>query len=98
MNFVEGHPCYRVSYCDRDLLHPVVETLVYVGKNLSDSDTEESWYFQDPPSYAKGGSFLESESAEHQIFCFKATELSSMHDLDGLLGELAAVRARQRGG
>jgi hypothetical protein len=98
MIFQEGQPYYRVSYLDRGLVRPVVDTLVYVGKNLSDSDVEDTWYFQDPHSYAKGGSFLEGESAEQRIFGLKADEVRGTHDLAGLLVELSDTKARQQGG
>jgi hypothetical protein len=54
-NFREGECYFRVSFLDRAMTRPVVDTLVFVGMNLSTKDKKDTWYFQDAHSYNASG-------------------------------------------
>jgi len=53
---------------------------VYVGKNLSDEDTEDTWYFQFADAYAKGGSILESAGGDRRVSCLVAQDMVALYD------------------
>ena len=49
----KGAVYFAVNYVDDDMLIPLVETLVFVGKNLEPEDVGVA-YFQDVESYREG--------------------------------------------
>jgi hypothetical protein len=49
----EGTVYFAINYVDEDMLIPVVETLVFIGKNLLPDDVGKA-YFQDVESYRQG--------------------------------------------
>jgi hypothetical protein len=49
----EGEIYFSVNYIDDDMLIPIMETLVFVGRNLEPEDSGEL-YFQDIASYRRG--------------------------------------------
>ncbi len=67
----------------------------FVGKNLSDEDTEDTWYFQFADSFAKGGSVLNSDGGDRRVTCLIKSELDDMLDDERLLKELSAARTRR---
>lgn len=93
----EGEVYYRLTFPDPGLLYPQMETFVFVGKNLSDEDTEDTWYFQFADSYAKDGSILESDGGDRKVCLATRRDLEDMLDLSGLIKELEAA-AKRRGG
>lgn len=61
----EGKVYFAVNYVDEQMLIPVMETLVFVGRNLEPGDAGKV-YFQDVESFREGvryGSDLEDELA-----------------------------------
>ena len=93
--FTVGELYFRVKYAEAAKRYPLVESFVYVGKNLSDEDTEDTWYFQFADSYAKHGSILEGSGGDRRVSCLLARELGDMLDDAQLPGELAAARNRR---
>ena len=93
--FREGEVYYRLTFADPGMLYPKVETFVYVGKNLSDEDTEETWYFQFADGFAKFGSILESKGGDRKVSLVKRHELPDMLDLAGLTKELENTTKRR---
>ncbi len=96
LKYREGGVYYRLTFPDAGLLYPQVESFVFVGKNLSDEDTEESWYFQFADSYAKDGSILKSTGGDRKVCIAIRRDLPDMLDLAGLIKELEAA-AKRRG-
>src|SRR5688572_12969866 len=52
-SLVVGAVYFAVTYVDADLLFPIVEPRVFVGRNLAPGDSENH-YFQDLESYQRG--------------------------------------------
>lgn len=48
----EGAFYFAVNYVDEDMLIPIVETLVFIGKNLKPADVGKA-YFQDVEAQAQ---------------------------------------------
>jgi len=50
-NFEVGGLYFWIQYADRKQLLLVPESVVFLGKNLDSTKTDDLWYFQDPRSY-----------------------------------------------
>ena len=96
--FIVGEVYFRVTYPGPTLNYPLIESLIYVGKNLSDEDSEDTWYFQFAESYAKSGSILETSGGDRGVVCVNQHELHEMFDQDQLLAKLSAARERRSKG
>ena len=92
----EGEVYFRLTFPDIRLFYPQVETFVYVGKNLSDEDTEDTWYFQFADSYAKFGSILKSKDGDRKVCLVTHRDLADMLDLSALIKELEMASTRRR--
>jgi len=95
-SYREGEVYYRLTFPDAGLRYPQVESFVFVGKNLSDEDQEETWYFQFADSYAKSGSILKSGNGDRKVVCATCRDLADMLDLAGLVKELEMAATRRR--
>ena len=96
--FAVGEVYFRVTYPGLAMTYPRIESFVFVGKNLSDEDVQDTWYFQFVDSYAQHGSILESSSGDRRVACVNRGELHEMLNDEGLLEELEAARSRRRSG
>ena len=93
--FIVGDVYFRVTYPGPAMKYPRIESFVFVGKNLSDEDTEDIWYFQFADSFAKHGSILKSTGGDRRVSCLAKSELDDMLDDKGLLKELNGARSRR---
>ncbi len=96
IEFREGEVYYRLTFPDTALFYPQVETFVFIGKNLSDDDNEEIWYFQFADSYATSGSILKSKGGDRRVALVTRRDLADMLDLAGLTRELEMAVTRRR--
>ena len=93
--FVVGEVYFRVKYGERLHKYPLIDSFVFVGKNLSDEDQEDTWYFQFADSYAKFGSVLETKGGDRRVSCVVKSELDDMIDAQGLLHKLDEAMKRR---
>jgi hypothetical protein len=93
--FAIGEVYYCIKYAEAGRKYPLIDSFVYVGKNLSEEDTEGTWYFQFADSYVKDGSILTDGSRNRRVSCLAARELSDMLDERQLVEHLAAARQRR---
>lgn len=94
--FVVGEVYFRVKYPDILMRYPLFDSFVFVGKNLSDEDTEDTWYFQFADSYGKHGSILEISEGDRRVVCVNRGELHEMLNDEEMVKELNAARRRRR--
>jgi hypothetical protein len=95
-SFTVGEVYFRVKYAEPARKYPLIESFVFVGRNLSDEDTEDTRYFQFGASFAKHGSILKSSGGDRRVACLTANELlGDMLDDRRLLKELSAARSRR---
>lgn len=87
---------YRITYPDRSRCYPGIESFVFIGKNLSDEDKEETWYFQPSRSFEKSGSVLESNQGDRAVACVTEKDKNSMLSLIELMAELEAASNRRK--
>jgi hypothetical protein len=94
-NFRVGECYFRLSFIDPAMTLPVVDTLVFVGMNLSGGDKNETWYFQDPHSYNASGPAHESGAKDAQVFCYSKDDVGNLLDLARLGHEIQNVMGRK---
>jgi len=96
-SFIVGQVYFEVKYPDEALKYPLIESFVFIGKNVLDEDTDETqvWYFQPAKSFAKQGSVLETRKGDRQVAGLKKHELAEMFDEERLFQKLKAARERR---
>lgn len=96
MNFIAQCVYYRVKYLDAKMAYPVVQSFVFLGKNLSDDDSDgDMWYFQDSADYQKHGSALTASTAGTPVACLTSDMLSDdMFDVERLRNALQSAHQR----
>lgn len=97
-NFRTGESYFRLSFLDPAMTLPIVDTLVFIGMNLSGEDQSDAWYFQDAYSYNASGPAHESGAEDAQVFCYTQDEVSSVLDIAGLSREIQSVANRRVAG
>lgn len=94
--FTEGEVYFRVTYPDKHMLYPLVESFVFIGKDLSPEDPRDSWYFQFAESYGEHGSVLETSKGDRKVCCLSEEDAQQdMLDGNGLSLELKAAEKRR---
>lgn len=91
----EGEVYFSIQYADENMLVPVIETLVFAGRNLDNKDPE-LMYFQDAESYLQGirhGSD-EPESASFQLG--REGKINHIFEYEHALEELMKCSLRRR--
>jgi hypothetical protein len=76
---------YRATYPDPDMHYPGIESFVFVGKNLSDEDTEDTRYFQFADSFAKHGPIPKVGGGDRRVSYLTQSELDNMLHDEGFL-------------
>ena len=90
----EGDVYYRATYPDPTMFYPTLQAFVYVGKNLSDEDDGDTWYFQFADSYVRDGSIRESDSRNGRVSLASAKDLDEMLTVDEAVEELRRASDR----
>jgi hypothetical protein len=57
-----GKTYYYLTYADPGFTMPGLDPVVYVGKNIVGDEQEDSYYFQDTPSFTRFGLVTESSN------------------------------------
>jgi hypothetical protein len=91
--FAIGEVYYRLTFPDKKMQYPIIESLVYLGKNLSDEDTTDTWYFQPASDFGRHGSALEGEG--RPVICVGHLELGDVLDSELLRLAIAEATARR---
>lgn len=100
----EGAVYFAVNYVDDDMLVPVIETLVFVGKNLQPDDVGEA-YFQDVSSYREGvpygfdsddGGATHASAGPCTFYSGPENELNHIFNYEHALDELMRCSLRRR--
>lgn len=94
--FRKGEVYFRIKYADRARKYPLIESFVFVGKNLSDEDIADTWYFQFADSFAKFGSVLEGPGGDRRVCEVSEKDLVEMLDYDTLCRALIAASERRQ--
>jgi len=85
-NLIEGQEYFSISYVDEERLLPIIDSLVYVGKNLETED-KNVYYFQDLVSYSAGIRYNSSYHGEQAEF-HTGDIINSIQNYEQALNEL----------
>lgn len=97
-NLRELEVYFTVQYCDESLLIPIVEPLVFIGRNLTDGDTDY-YYFQDYESYRAGIRYQSANDEDKSDFHIRGPkDLRHIFDYEHALEELLKCSIRRRAG
>jgi len=94
--FAAGEVYFRVKYAEAGHRYPLIESFVFVGKNLSDDDSEDTWYFQFVDCFSRFGLIVEGCEADWRVCCLAANQLEDMFDPGHLAAELALAAHRRQ--
>jgi hypothetical protein len=96
-----GKTYFSVFYADEKLLHPVFETLIYLGPEIGEDEKSASLHlFQYAESFHSDGNWKDMTADERQEFAepplitYEAAHIDPIVDADGLIEELAKWKAR----
>src|SRR5579883_143316 len=87
---------FRVTFPDPEGLYPGIESFVYIGCNLSDEDSEDTWYFQPARDHALHGSAIAEGAEISPVVCIPKSELCEMMDVEELATKLRGINARRK--
>jgi hypothetical protein len=91
----EGKVYFAVNYVDDEMLIPVMETIVFIGRNLEEGD-EGQVYFQDIESHRAGVSYdWESDDGPAKFQCGSEHELNHIFDYEHALEVLMRCSLRR---
>lgn len=95
---ITGNCYFMVSYFDQEMRFPDIESYIYVGTNLLESDEADNpyWYFQDAESYVEQGVFTQIEDkTSRKLVRADEDALEMFFDYDGLLCVLREGKERE---
>lgn len=93
----EGAVYFMLQYVDDALAVPVIETVVFIGKNLDGDGTDDGlYYFQDVESFKAIGAYPNNRQGEGNVFSLPEKAIANIFALDGLVEELGNAVGRQR--
>jgi hypothetical protein len=93
----EGEIYFAVNYVDDDMFIPVMETLVFIGRNLEPDDVGQT-YFQDVESYREGVpySWTADNDGSASFLSGSETELNHIFKYEQALDEMLRCSIRRR--
>lgn len=92
---VIGKVYFAVRYLDEDLLVPVIDTLVFVGRNLEAGDVD-LLYFQHASAYESGYEYRQGDkSRELGIEVYLGNSANSIFEYEKALDELMRCSMRR---
>jgi hypothetical protein len=94
-DFRIGEVYFALKYRDRFRGYPRIDSYVYLGKNLSDDDDGDTWYFEYLESYSEALGTPEHGSRERQVHCATSSDVSDFLDIGGLAQALRQAADRR---
>lgn len=92
--YTRGEVYFFVTFPDTAMHYPLIESYVYFGMNLSEEDTEDTWYFQPAEDFCRRGPAL--EGSERPVFCATKDQLNEFQDAEKLLTTLKLAASKRR--
>ena len=91
----EGSVYFSLNFIDREMLIPVMEAWVYVGRNLEPED-HGKLYFQDIESYRRGISYQTAREGDPVQFFLESEDSLCLFEFERALEELMRCSLRRR--
>ena len=95
MKFIKGEVYYRLKFPDPDWCYPLISSFVFIGKNLSDEDLKDAWYFQFAEGYGKFGSVVDSNFGDRKVLVLEQDQLEEMFNTESLVTALESAKWRR---
>jgi hypothetical protein len=95
----EGMPYFTITFADREMLVPIMETLVFIGKNLQRNDVGQL-YFQDVRSHRDGVRYSPGKKRQDsQFMVYPENNVKHVFEYERALDVLmrCALRCRKAG-
>ena len=93
----EGKAYFDIGYNDDNLIVPIIDTYIYVGKNLIEGD-KNNYYFQTPSCYFKHGPFYKVDEeplkSELEIVMMEKDFAEMLHTIDSLCELLKSKKSK----
>jgi len=86
---------FSVQFADDDMLIPIVEPLVFIGRHLT-RDDQGSVYFQDAGSYREGIRFESPETGAAVFYAQAEHEINHVFEYERALDLLLACSLRRK--
>jgi hypothetical protein len=84
-----GGDYYMISYADGDFRIPIMESLIYLGKDIVGDSPTETLYLQDMESYRAGVRITDKpERGTYELYGLKPDQLDMLFDFERALEEL----------
>lgn len=92
----EGECYFDLGFYDTISDIPDIDTWIYIGKNIlqSDGSPDERWYFQEPESYMRKGSFPHSHTDADDVLAATELDVLSMFSFEGLVQALSLLKPK----
>ena len=94
-SLTEGTEYFSVQYSDEEMLIPIVETWIYAGKSLEESEID-LLYFQDVDSYRQGIRFGAPGAEDASFQVGREGGLKHMFSFEHALNELLRCSLRRK--
>ena len=91
----EGSVYFAVQFLDDDLLTPVMEALVFLGKNLGSEDMDQL-HFQDAESYRDGVRSGSADAEEAIFYVQSENELNHIFEYERAVDVLLRCLLKRR--
>jgi|SRR5579871_4676783 len=93
--FQTGSTYFMVNYVDDDMLILVVQTLVFIGRDLNPDDVGQA-YFQDIKSYRKGVRHDSRDAGSDGFFLTGSEKTAHFFEFESALEELMRCSLRRK--
>jgi hypothetical protein len=90
--FQAGQLYFRVTYPDRAMLFPGIESFVCLGRDLLSGDRDGVWYFQPARDFALHGNAFDGDM--RPVVRVSASEADDMLDVEQLTHVLGEIQRR----
>ncbi len=98
-HFIYGKPYFQLHFLDKNFEYPIINSLVFIGKNLEGTQDVTSWFFQDAESYLEYGPYSgagievpansnSNEKSVGEVYSFPETQLDDVITVEELIDEL----------
>jgi hypothetical protein len=92
---VDGEVYFTVHFIDEAMLTPVMDTLVFIGRDLEPDDQGEL-YFQDASSYRDGVRYATARESDRATFIMEAANKPWIFDFERALEMLMECSLKRR--
>lgn len=91
-----GDVYFSVQFADSEMLLPIMETWVFVGRRLDSEDLEDRLYFQDLESYRQGIRYDSEDTGDAKFQVPTENNVNHIFEYERALDQLLACSLRRK--